>query len=130
MGPTIKRVLDSSRLRVLPMEGFSWIDRRFFRDGFADTLSSDEIILYLFLCSVADRHGLSFFRAESICCLLKLSGSQLEAARRGLVTRGLVGFEFPLYQVFALPSQAAHVRSPSIRAGSMRSIGEILREIR
>ena len=130
MRPIVKRLLDPSRLRVLPKEGFSWIDRRFFRDGFVDALSSDEILLYLFLCSVADRYGLSFYRPESICRLVKLTEPLLEEARSGLLESGLIRFEFPLYQVLALPEFPPRLERPLTEAGSMRSIGEILRELR
>jgi len=59
MGSIRKHLLDANRVRTIPEEGFSWIDRRFVRHGFSNRLSSTEILLYWFLCSLADKHGLS-----------------------------------------------------------------------
>ncbi len=73
MGSIRKQPLDANRLRAIPEEGFSWIDRRFLRHGFSHTLSSTEILLYWFLCSVADKHGLSYYSDPRISTILKLS---------------------------------------------------------
>lgn len=65
MGKEIdKRPIVPGRVRQIG-EGFSWIDRRFVRDGLIAPLSRDEIALYFFLIAVADRHGMSFYDAGS-----------------------------------------------------------------
>ena len=54
-----KHLLRRDRIRHLPKEGWSWIDRRFVREKARD-LDRDSILLYFFLAAVGDKHGLSF----------------------------------------------------------------------
>jgi len=54
-----KKILDPNRLRRID-GGFSFIPHRFLADGFLATLTQKELLLYLFLVMVSDRHGLSF----------------------------------------------------------------------
>ena len=53
-------ILVPARLRRPPKTGWSWVDRRFLREHTAH-LSRDAVLLYFFLCAVADKHGLSFY---------------------------------------------------------------------
>ncbi len=127
--PVEKRVIDPVRVRVLPSEGFSWIDRRFARDGWIHRLARDEILVYLLLVTVADRHGLSFYSDHRISALLKIPIELLDRARWRLVEFGLIAYAAPLYQVLALPTASRRLESSLARPGSVRSIGEILREL-
>ena len=140
MGSIRKRPLDVNRVRTIPEEGFSWIDRRFLRHGFSHPLSSTEILLYWFLCSVADKHGLSYYSDPRISTILKLSPGAIEHARQGLIRSDLVLYRAPLYQVVALPCSAAHGQqipsSPAIASSQrlssqpeLRPIREILKEL-
>ena len=139
MAPVMKRPLDSSRIRSIPKEGFSWIDRRFIRNGFASQLCAPDLLLYFFLCSVSDHQGLSFYGNGRICRTLKISEAAFEGARRRLIRCDLIRYEAPLYQVLSLPEspiddplghmivKAPH--SPKSSRGSIRSLGEILDEM-
>jgi hypothetical protein len=98
-----KHPLDPARIRTVPKSGFSWIDRRLVREGFLDDLAGPEILLYLFLCAVSDRHGLSFFGDRRIARMLKLSETTIGHARRRLEQKGLILYRSPLYQVLELP---------------------------
>jgi hypothetical protein len=106
--PVEKRILDSARLRRI-REGFSWIDRRFIREGWIDRLSLEESALYFFLVAVADKDGLSFYSDGRIATTLKVDRGRLDAARYRLVELGLVAWQPPLYQVLDVP--------PSVAAG-------------
>lgn len=101
-----KRILHNHRRRVLPREGFSWVERRFFRDGFADALSGAEILLYFFLCSAADQDGISFYGDRRIGRAIKLGEVALDQARRGLIRKDMIAYQAPLYQVLSLPENA------------------------
>ena len=97
-----KKILDPDRLRKI--EGsFSWIDHRFITAGFLQDLSTMEILLYLFLVTVSDRHGISFYHDDRVCSLLKIPLTSLGEAREGLILRSLIAYEPPLYQVLSLP---------------------------
>jgi hypothetical protein len=106
-----KRILDQDRLRKI--EGsFSWIDHRFITAGFLKDLSTIEILLYLFLVAVSDRHGISFYHDDSLCAILKIPLTCLGEARQSLILKSLIAYEPPLYQVLSLPP---HPVSPPTR---------------
>lgn len=77
--------------------------------------------LYLFLVSVADVDGLSYYSDASLMRRLKLDLFELSAARQQLLQAGLIAYEKPLYQVLSLDAV------PSSRSGPV-SVGEILRK--
>ena len=52
--------------------------------------------------TVADAQGLSYYAEPSLCQRLSLTASELHQARQVLITRGLIAYQRPLYQVLAL----------------------------
>jgi hypothetical protein len=116
------------RLRHVPRQ-FSWIDQRLVRNRHIQGPTPRALALYLFLCTVADAEGLSYYSDASAGALLVCSGSELRAARAELVAAGLIAYRSPLYQVLSLePGTAAAVATvPEPRIGDVRSIGEIFR---
>ncbi len=101
-----KRILDERHVRRI-RDGFSWIDRRFVRDGWIDRLSLVESALYFFLVAVADKDGVSFYSDGRVATTLKVDHDALVRGRARLVELGLVAWEAPLYQVLELPSSVA-----------------------
>ena len=97
-----KRVLNDERLRRIP-HSFTWIDRRFVKDGHILACSRDEILLYLFLTLVGDKFGISFYGDEAIRRLIHISQDGLVRVRDGLIEKGFIEYERPLYQVLELP---------------------------
>jgi len=125
-----KRLLVPSRVRRVPRR-FSWVDQRLVRDRHIARCDSEALALYLFLITVADARGLSFYADASIGRLLSLSPQRLEQARKALVEAGLIAYETPLYQVLALepavPTPPAQL--PATRGtGELRAMREILRQ--
>jgi hypothetical protein len=55
-----KRILNPDRLRQVP-EHFSWLDHRLVREHYIEKADVCAWALYLFLLSVADVHGLSYY---------------------------------------------------------------------
>ena len=119
-----KRVLCRELLRRVPPQ-FSWIDHRLVRDRHICRCSADALALYLFLVTVADGQGLSYYSDQTILRLLPLEEAALSRARRELLAARLVAYQKPLYQVLALDVPAEGDRRPS--AGQPLSLGQILR---
>jgi hypothetical protein len=125
-----KRLLVPARVRRVPRQ-FSWVDQRLVRDRHIAHCDPKALALYLFLVTVADAQGLSFYADASIGRLLSLPPQRLEQAREALVGAGLIAYETPLYQVLALepavPTPSAQL--PSTRGtGELRAMREILRQ--
>jgi len=99
-----KRILISSRVRKI-QGSFSWIDHRFITGGFLRDLSAVEILLYFFLVTVSDRNGISFYHDDKICSLTKIGLVSLGEARDVLISKSLLAYEYPIYQVLSLPPQ-------------------------
>ena len=96
-----KRPLSRSQLRHVPSQ-FSWVDQRLVREHYIDHLSPEACALYLFLITVSDAQGLSYYADGSLGQRLSLSRVALSQARQTLITQGLVAYQHPLYQVLAL----------------------------
>jgi hypothetical protein len=60
------------------------------------------LALYLFLVTVADADGLSWYSDEAVCRQLSCSTMHLERARTELQDAGLIAYRAPLYQVLDL----------------------------
>jgi len=116
--PTEKRILCAQRRRRIP-EFFSWVDHRLVRDGHISLCSHEALALYLFLVTVADADGLSYYSDASAGRMLNMSAAMLAGARRELTGGGLISYCRPLYQVLALDRLAGE-RS----AAGAASIGE------
>ncbi|MEK6779785.1 MAG: helix-turn-helix domain-containing protein [Candidatus Deferrimicrobiota bacterium] len=92
--------------------GFAWIDHRFRRDGHMESLTVEEIALYLFLVLAADRNGVSYYSREKISNALGLSYDRFDTARQRLIERSYIAFApyHPgsvngYYQVLPLPER-------------------------
>ena len=117
-------ILVPARLRRPPQTGWSWVDRRFMREHDAH-LSRDAVLLYFFLCAVANKHGLSFYGDGTIAALVRISLPALIAARDELLARDLIAHETRFTQVLSLPP--AGQRRSSEPGGGLMKLGEILR---
>jgi hypothetical protein len=96
-----KRPLCLAKLRHVPKQ-FSWVDQRLVRERYIDQLTHHACTLYLFLLTVADAQGLSFYADRSLCQRLTLTPNELHQARADLIRQGLLAYRHPLYQVLAL----------------------------
>ncbi len=111
------------RRRIPPR--FSWIDQRLVRDGHLHGQSAAALALYLFLVTVADADGLSWYSDESLCRQLDWDEVPLQNARQDLVRAGLIAYRKPLYQVFDLAPE----EPLSARRGKAVAIGEVLENL-
>lgn len=129
-----KKLLDPQHVRRIPKTGFSWIDRRLVREGWIESLKQEALLLYLFLAIVSDAQGLSYYSDPALVRLLKLSHEDLFRSRAELEAKGLIAYEYPLYQVLDLPSRTrpsppAEKSSRSRREAEPTLIGEIFKEL-
>ncbi len=121
-----KAPLDPERIRTIPPEGFSWIDRRFVREGHLASLYREAILLYFFLVSVSDAKGLSFYADPTVGKLLRINAQELTQARSALIDAGLILYQYPLYQVLALPARSTPRPRPATPEASPPQEEELL----
>jgi hypothetical protein len=97
-----KKVLNPRRIRKIN-SSFAFIEHRF--RSWIKYLSPEELLLYFFLALAADEQGLSYYSPETIGSRLQLSPDQYYQALNGLITRDLVTYQEPLFQVLSLPER-------------------------
>jgi hypothetical protein len=127
-----KTIPRPDRIRHVPA-GFGWVDHRFVRDGHIRGLSREALALYLFLITVANEDGISWYSEEKLCLLIGLESADLSSARRELSSLSLLSYSRPVYQILELPQPAPTVARTassdddvlSRRCGGIRSIGDI-----
>lgn len=86
-------VLRPDRVRRLgPGVGFGWLDARLLRDGWLGALGPRDLAVYAFLCLVADREGVSFYRRDRIARALGLDDGEVSRALDRLGEFDLVAY--------------------------------------
>lgn len=81
---------------------FSWVDQRLVRDRHLNQLDVHAAALYLFLITVADSRGLSWYGETSTARRLSINEVRLLRARGDLIRTGLIAYADGLYQVLDL----------------------------
>ena len=109
---TVKQLLRPERLRQVP-EQFSWVDQALVQRHLIDRCDARAAALYLFLVTVADAQGLSYYGSATITQRLHLSTEELGAARQQLIELDLLAYQAPLYQVLAIAGTTAVPRTAS-----------------
>jgi hypothetical protein len=124
-----KHLLRADRQRRIP-PSFSWVDHRLIRHAHLRGCDPSAWGLYLFLVTVGDVQGLSYYSDAAISRHLKVDLLQLAGARQQLLQADLIAYRKPLYQVLSLPDPAAPAppAPEPQRAGQVRSVGDILRQ--
>jgi hypothetical protein len=125
-------IVPQRRRRIPPQ--FSWVDHRLVRDGHVQGRSAPALALYLFLVTVADADGLSWYSEATLCRQLSCNGPQLQSARAELQQAALIAYRKPLYQVLDLapvPMQppTCAPRTRPRRDGEPVSIGAVLQHL-
>lgn len=121
-----KHVIRPDRLRQVPT-GFNWVDHRLVRENYIERCDCVDLALYLFLVTVSDVEGLSYYSDQAICRRLRIDSTALTAARVHLQQADLIAYQKPLYQVLSL-ERSSELASPleSTRSGQAESIAQIL----
>lgn len=121
-----KKLPAPERVRQIPAQ-FSWVDQQLVRGGHLRNCEPLAWALYLFLATVSDSQGLSYYSDASASRLLGMDTLRLSGARQQLVSARLLVYQKPLYQLLALP--ATQALTSGTRSGEVRSVGELLRQI-
>ncbi|RPJ82506.1 MAG: hypothetical protein EHJ94_01935 [Deltaproteobacteria bacterium] len=121
-----KQPVYPQRVRTVPKQ-FSWLDHRLVHDRYIEQCSHPAAMLYLFLVTVSDARGLSYYGDDSIMKRLSMDLLTLDKARENLIHIGLIAWQKPLYQVLSLDFSS---QQPSKRPVMNRplSLGDIFKQ--
>ena len=120
--------IHTHRIRKTPKQ-FSWLDHRLVRDRYIDRCSHPAAALYLFLVTVADAQGLSYYSDPTISERLGMDPALLEKARTELIHIGLIAYRCPLYQVLSLDDYMFNTATPSPGLQSLAQIFKNIKEV-
>ncbi len=135
-----KNPIYPERVRKVPPQ-FSWVDHRLVRDGHIESLSHAAAALYLFLLTVADHQGLSYYGDASIEKRLSMDDYTLQTARENLIRTGLIAWKKPIYQVldmdvprlpmteFRINAATSSESEVRVKNGQPKHIGEIIKRM-
>lgn len=123
-----KHLICSRGLRKIPKH-FSWLDHRLVSDRYIDRCTHQAATLYLFLVTVADAQGLSYYSDQTLCQRLNMEDNTLARAREQLIEIGLLAYQRPLYQVLALDTPTIADNSPNKYPGQLQSLAQIFKQI-
>ena len=97
-----KVLINARKKRRIPKH-FSWVDHRLVRENYLKQCSTDALALYLFLVTVGDHEGLSYYGDESINKYLNFSSSSnVKSCRKELELNNMISYLDGLYQVLGL----------------------------
>ena len=119
----------AERIRKVPRH-FSWIDHRLVRHRHIESCSHAAAALYLFLVTVGDAKGLSYYGDKSIIKHLCMDQSTLQDARANLIRIGLIAWQKPLYQVLSLDRTEQEKPAPRSTMDHPLSLSDILKKAR
>jgi hypothetical protein len=95
------------RVRRVPKQ-FSWVDQRLVRDHYVERCDAYALALYLFLVTVADDQGLSYYSDATLRVRLSMDGATLNKARQALTRAQLITHH-------SQDAYTAPMKGPSIR---------------
>lgn len=73
--------------------GFGWLDARLVRGGWLERLGAEDLAVYVFLCLVADRQGVSWYRRDRIREALSIGERAVWDALERLERLDLVAYQ-------------------------------------
>jgi len=109
MGRIIKEPICRDRIRRIS-GGFGWVDHRLVRDHYVDECSHLSLSLYLFLVTVSDADGVSYWGDKAISERLKAGVEELRHARAQLETADLLAYDATVSQLRHLPKPKGEQR--------------------
>jgi hypothetical protein len=122
-----KVLIDARRRRSIP-EHFTWVDHRLVSDGHIRKCSIKSLGFYLFLITVADCDGLSFYGERRISEELSCAEETVPSLRSELITAGLIAYRNGIYQVLDLRMQDREMASVQ-KSGTVYKVSDVLEKL-
>lgn len=98
--------LEPRRVRY-PKGAYGWAEQKIVTDGHIQALGCTPALVYLFLCTVGNREGISFWGRPRMARTLNLSGDAIDEALEALVAADLIAATDRIVQVLPVPTRSA-----------------------
>lgn len=98
--------LEPHRVRY-PKGPYGWVDLRIVTEGHLQALDQGTALTYLFLCTVGNREGVSFWSRSRMARTLNLTLEAIEAALQTLSAFDLIAVTERVVQVLPIPARHA-----------------------
>lgn len=98
--------LEPRRVRY-PKGAYGWVDLRIVTGGYLEALGPPAALTYLFLCSVGNREGMSFWSRPRMARTLNLPLEAIDAALQLLCSTGLIAATERVVQVLPVPDSTS-----------------------
>lgn len=97
----MKNLIIRERQRKLP-KYYNWLDHKLVHQGYLKKLSANSCAFYLFLLTVGDRDGMSYYSDKAIAQRVG-DDVDIASARSELIDQDLLAYCAPFYQILSLP---------------------------
>lgn len=104
-----------------PRGAYGWVDLRAVTCGWLRGLGPKAALTYLFLCTVANMQGVSFWGRQRIAERLALEPGDVDAAVAVLESAELIAVKGRVVQVLPLPQRGPDALAPQPKAGAAQS---------
>ena len=109
---------------------YGCIEHRFICEGYIYDLSLTEILLYFFLAVVADKNGISFYGADKVISMLKISEADYFGTLSKLEQKDYILREGNKIQLLSLPLRSSETTQKVFeRQNNTVSLATILKGI-
>jgi hypothetical protein len=99
--------LEPRRVRY-PRGAYGWVELQIVTEGHLQALDREAALTYLFLCTVGNREGISFWSRSRMASTLNLSLDAVDTALRTLSAKELIAVNERIVQVLPVPVRDAH----------------------
>lgn len=96
-----KHPIFPKRIRKIPKQ-FSWTDHHLVSDHYLKRISHQASALYLFLVTVSDAKGLSYYSDSTLIKRLRMDAETIRSSRNELICIGLIAWKKPVCQVLPI----------------------------
>lgn len=103
--------LEPRRVRY-PKGRYGWVEQTIVTEGHLEALGCPAALVYLFLCTVGNREGISFWGRPRMARILNLTVEAIDEALRALIAADLIAATDRIVQVLPVPACSASQSVP------------------
>jgi hypothetical protein len=108
-------------------KSYSIIDHQLFQGGYFEKLDHSALALYLFLVTVSDKNGRSFYSEREIAVRMRMGPNSFKTALKKLIEAHLVSYQEPNFWINNLTHPKRNIQTPANSQRSLPKIKDLLK---